>query len=324
MKIPSNLRSIYEAQLDVCQRLKERVDGMLLSEKKERWHYESRIKSPESFVIKVESGRCENPAAMEDFFACTIVVANHNEISDAEQIIRRLFNDIKRRPENSNITKKAAHSFQFDDVRLYVKLGSDSDLRARDYDEVKFEIQVKTFLQHAWAIATHDIIYKTDEVLWSRERIGYQIKAMLEHAELSIGSVISLSSQPMVNMSNTCADDISKVIELVKSEWDPARLPSNIKGLAENILNVLKLLRISIEDLREILDIEKQNQRGSCMLDETPYGAIICGLVSHRQKNLIDYLGDKRRASLIFVPKSIDIPHNVRDAKGFQGKLIIY
>ena len=47
-------------------------------------------------------------------------------------------------------------------------------------------MQVKTFLQHAWGIATHDLIYKTDDVSWSRQRIAYQIKAMLEHAEMSI------------------------------------------------------------------------------------------------------------------------------------------
>ena len=49
-----------------------------------------------------------------------------------------------------------------------------------------FEVQIKTILQHAWSIATHDLIYKTDTVSWPKERIAFQVKAMLEHAEIAI------------------------------------------------------------------------------------------------------------------------------------------
>jgi hypothetical protein len=38
------------------------------------WFFTWRLKELESFALKIETGRVSNPVALEDFFACTIVL----------------------------------------------------------------------------------------------------------------------------------------------------------------------------------------------------------------------------------------------------------
>jgi hypothetical protein len=79
MKVPASIRKLYEEQLEVNQRLKLKVDERIKNLRAERWHYESRLKQEQSFALKVESGRVPNPAALEDFFACTLVSCPRNK-----------------------------------------------------------------------------------------------------------------------------------------------------------------------------------------------------------------------------------------------------
>jgi hypothetical protein len=76
MKIPASIRRLYDDQDELCGQLKERVDALVRPNLHEKWHYESRTKTVESFTLKIESARFGDPAALEDFFAATIVVRN--------------------------------------------------------------------------------------------------------------------------------------------------------------------------------------------------------------------------------------------------------
>jgi ppGpp synthetase/RelA/SpoT-type nucleotidyltranferase len=168
MKIPASVRALYEDQKGTNERLRKTVDERMRGIKKERWHYESRVKELASFALKVESGRFKSPRSLEDFFACTLVVANAREIDEAEQLMRDSFAVERRKPELAGRTHKAANQFPFDDLRLYVSLPVGPAVPPSDLNGVVFEVQIKTFLQHAWSIATHELVYKTDDVNWSK------------------------------------------------------------------------------------------------------------------------------------------------------------
>lgn len=106
MKVPRSIRELFDAQHDLNSRLKVEVDRRLISLKEPRWHYESRVKGLYSFALKLETGRFADPSKLEDFFACTLVVANAREIERAEQIIRERFVVNARRPGRVNWTHK--------------------------------------------------------------------------------------------------------------------------------------------------------------------------------------------------------------------------
>ena len=142
------------------------------------WFYRDRVKTLESFTLKVETGRFPDYARMEDFFACTVIVPTFSQLDDAIGMIEDLFELVRRHPEGDAETHKGASNFTFDDLRLYVQRRAAANLPPSELDGIIFEIQIKTILQYAWGIATHDLIYKTDEVSWPKERIAYQVKAM--------------------------------------------------------------------------------------------------------------------------------------------------
>lgn len=57
MKIPLSVRNIYHDQYDKISLLKSLVDEKIKALRETSWHYESRIKSDESFALKLETGR---------------------------------------------------------------------------------------------------------------------------------------------------------------------------------------------------------------------------------------------------------------------------
>jgi ppGpp synthetase/RelA/SpoT-type nucleotidyltranferase len=257
MKVPGSIRRLYDDQKESCDALNDRVDGLLNPHLQSRWHYESRVKSIEAFTLKIESGRYLDPSALEDFFAATIVVRNITEITEAETIASGLFSVVKRRPKKDAETHKSPEQFPFDDLRLYVSWKDDPAVPVTGLKDIIFELQIKTFLQHAWSIATHDLVYKSDDASWSKARIAYQIKAMLEHAEVSIQEATRLSESTSLAKSDLRTSSLRKFISLITELWSKDDLPSDVRRLAENVMYLAQLVQLQPDDLATLLNEDK-------------------------------------------------------------------
>ena len=312
MKVSLAIREMFEDQLDLNNRLKDEVDKRMAFLKQPRWHYESRVKELESFALKVETGRFTNPRRLEDFFACTLVVANTSEIEAANQLICKTFALDSRRPKDANLTHKSSDSFPFDDLRLYVTLGKDPTMPESDLDDMLFEVQIKTFLQHAWSIATHDFLYKSDSVNWSKERIAFQIKAMLEHAELSIQEVDRLAQSTSLAKENMQTKDTRKSIELLKKHWsEEGLLPHDVRRLAENINKLLDALGVKVKRLDKILDTEKEKTGRNLPLNLSPYGIIVQSLFRHEKSKMVLFLTREEEKVKVVINDEIELPPDI-------------
>jgi ppGpp synthetase/RelA/SpoT-type nucleotidyltranferase len=308
MKIPQSVRVLYEDLKPKYESLKEAVDRLMVMKKEPRWHYESRVKEDESFALKLETGRVKNPSAPEDFFGCTLVVENHSRIAAAEEMVSALFELDSRRPKNAKQTHLQPSSFEFDDLRLFVKWKDERTLPATGFHGVVFEIQIRTFLQHAWGIATHDFVYKSDDVDWPASRIAYQVKAMLENAELSIGAAQKLSDSAMIDRTNDQFGELKHLIQEIRSRWEPERLPKDLRRLAEIICDLSYILNIKLDDIWGAVDEASSKGAGAKTLDLSPYSATIAALISQRGANLFEPLEHYRNKRSIFVPTEIDLP----------------
>lgn len=309
MKIPHSVRALYAEQLPINERLRAKVDKTLRAiAAPRRWYYESRIKTEDSFALKLESGRVRDPRAAEDFFACTLVVQNLSAIEQAEQKIRDLFQIVERRPRAADQTHKLAETFPFDDLRLYGLWKDDPSLPETGLSPVRFEIQVKTFLQHAWGIATHDLIYKTDDVSWSRQRIAYQIKAMLEHAEVSIQEADRLAQTVALAKSQPDTEVLKDIILLLKETWDSASLPADLRRLAENTRNIMTLARIEVAEVRAAIEAECRRQKGSLPANISPYATIVQAVAWHNGQALRAGLAKRGLSVRLLLTDEMDLP----------------
>lgn len=295
MKIVQSVQELYNSNQLYFKIIKTKVDEVIKSNKNERWHYESRIKEIESFSMKVEMARFNKVEIFEDFFACTIVVKNLSEISFAENFIKKYFNIKFKRPLYPYFTHKESFSFQFDDLRLYVSLKDfDTGEFAPNLYDLIFEIQIKTFLQHAWSIATHDLIYKSDKINWAKERIAYQVKASLEHAEVTISGVEELSKISELAKENKEVKKVNQLISVILKHWQPDDLPSDRRRLAQNIIGFIEAIGISVTELNEILKSEKQQGRGTLTRDLSPYLIVVQSVVNTNQDRIQNYLTDRQ------------------------------
>lgn len=309
MKIPASIRALYAEQKEPNERLQAKVDEILGPiARRNRWHYESRIKLEPSVALKVESGRVSDPKRVEDFFACTIVVRNLSEIGQAERVICDTFSLEERRPRRADRTHKNPDSFPFDDLRLYVHWKDDPALPETGLESIRFEVQIKTFLQHAWGIATHDLVYKTDDVDWSRERIAFQIKAMLEHAEISIQEAGRLAETAALAKTHRTTQDLKEIITFLRDVWAAEFLPADLRRLAENTKTLMQLADIRMDRLRQLIEVEKRRNKGELPLNVSPYGIIVQALAWGEEDKLKAGLIDNRRREKLLVTSEMELP----------------
>lgn len=305
MKIDKNVRDAFSEQLAINQLVQQQVEFRRNIFDK-NWHFISRLKSEESFALKIEAGICNKDLIIDDFYACTLVVRNSTEISAATKIVEENFDVVDRRPEYPDKTKIRPTEFQFDDLRIYAKL-KPGYTGSSEIHNVIFEIQIKTFLQHAWGIATHDLTYKTDEVNWARFRVASQIRAMLEHAELSIERFESLATSNIIAKEYQEYRETHKIIFGLQSRFDPAALPKDLQRLAKAIKSVLDILGVTVEKCMECLDEDTRHGRGVNELNLSPYSIVLQSVFSHANLDEGHFKG-RAKSRQIMLSRSVAIP----------------
>ena len=320
MKVHASVRAIFNDQRSVAEALKLHVDEALQADKPPRWHFESRLKELNSFAAKLDTGRVKRPQALEDFLACSIVVPNSAALAKADAWVRQKFTVKYQRPTDPSVAKKFANSFPFDDLRLYCVRGNDGSRPEEPIDDVVFEVQVKTFLQHAWGVATHDLNYKTDDVRWGKDRIVSHLKAAVEFAELSLQEAETLSHSGALQLIHTPTIETARVIEMLQLFWDRDELPENLRGLAETIRSIAIDSKIGIDKLEKALAREKA-KNGSMPANLSPYGTIIQTLLRDHLPDMTNMLRNTRSRVNLFITSEMEMPSGF-DASAYPERIV--
>lgn len=308
MKVLKCIRDIYDERRPLYDRLEQDVRDVLKSKgEAKNWFFLSRVKELKSFALKIETGRVSEPKDLEDFVACTIVVPTTTEISRATEMVLDSYDLKERRPRCDKHTTKSSAEFRFDDLRLYVAQRASNSGKNRDLVGMVFEVQIKTILQHAWSIATHDLIYKSNTVSWARERIAYQVKAMLEHAEVAIGEANRLARAPAVAKTDRQTATILKLINIVTDIWSQGRLPDDIRRLANNISDVLRSCDVGPESFAGIINAERR-RLGTLPIDLSPYAFTIQALAQNEGTQFEQKFNRREVRQKIVIHEGMELP----------------
>lgn len=312
MKISSSITRIYQDNLDLYMKLETLVEMKIRSAIEKTWHYDGRIKELESFAQKVETCRFNEEEILHDLFACRVVVDNITEINNIKNILSKHFKIIKSLPPTSSFTHKKPEEFPFDDIRLYCTWND--DIRRPNEELIKdlvFEVQIKTYLQHAWSISTHSMIYKGNDIDWKLNRVAFQIKAMLEHAELSIGNAEALSNTTFLPKENKEFLKLKRIHKVILEYWERDYLPKDLKRLAQNINKLLNDIDMDMKEYRKLLNNSIDHNKKITIKKLSPYYTTLQLLNNHEEEKLIQFINKNEK--VIFI-EELELSENVISA----------
>lgn len=306
MKISAQIDSVYDSIKSSADDLASYIEHTLKQACYEkRWLYISRVKDRESFAQKLETGRYAKVEDIDDAFACTIVVANIDDIKLAVNLVREHFKVITRRPADPKISPHAPENFVYDSLRLYCRVQGAHT--SRQYGAMTFEIQIKSFLEHAWSVATHDFNYKTEKVSWAKSRIVAQLKAMLDNVELTISKAQMLYRSKILSKDSSQYKSVNEAIDFYTKYWNKSRLPRDLRRLADCTTSLIYALKIDFKTLESALVAEIAVGRGTATLSLSPFQVCVQSLINQRPDTI----------------KSFIKFSNTKDKKAYNYKLLL-
>jgi ppGpp synthetase/RelA/SpoT-type nucleotidyltranferase len=203
---------------------------------------QARRKEPGSLAEKIETGRYGRWSDLDDQFACTIVIPTLSAEASVLEFLSQQFNGVEVRTRNA--TRKDPAIFRYDATRFIGRLKDLPTDTAPEIHHLKFEVQIRSALEHAWSVATHSLAYKSDTVDWRRLRLAAQLKASIEQLDLLIAGfehsadLIPTQHWPEVE-ARTRVERFFK--KLVVSGAIPAELqPERWSRFCENYISLIR------------------------------------------------------------------------------------
>lgn len=201
---------------------------------KSNFAFIDRIKTIESLSEKIETGRYSKWDDLDDFYAATIIIPSLNYETEIIGFLRKMFVEVQLKKRGN--TKKAPDVFRFDSTRFIGKLqqiGAPTPI-----GNINFEIQIKTAFEHAWSVATHSMVYKTNNIDWKLLRIASQLKSSVEQLDLIVSgskqlhTFVTEHEWPEIKLKKQFLDSTNEFLRNVNV---PIELkPKDSSRLAEN------------------------------------------------------------------------------------------
>ena len=168
-----NLKEIlsqFDSTKNNYERLLEYIEATIKSlmenEKIQIHEIKGRIKDRESLSKKIETKDYKYSSLSEITDICGIRIITYFS-DDVDKIASLLEEEFDLDQDNSIDKRKTQDPTKFGYVSLHYILklgGSRAGLTENiNYKELKFEVQIRTILQHAWAEIEHDFGYKSDQ-----------------------------------------------------------------------------------------------------------------------------------------------------------------
>lgn len=155
----------YDEKLANYQSLEQEVKFIItefLKDNKIKYErIESRIKTKESFLDKIERKNYVKPfEEMRDILGVRIIFLFLSDLKSFEKDIRTLFDIIE---VDNKILNSEVNQFGYSSIHFIAKLND--ECTGPRYDKIKsnhFEIQIRTLAMHSWANISHHLNYKKD------------------------------------------------------------------------------------------------------------------------------------------------------------------
>jgi ppGpp synthetase/RelA/SpoT-type nucleotidyltranferase len=254
--LPSELTQKFDYLLPFLRQLKKYIfDTISPFAERHEFPFYGRIKTVESLAEKIETGRYRKFSDLDDLVAFTLIIPTATHEIEVLDFCRKSFNVIKIRSKEN--TDKSPDRFRFDSTRVIGKAKPTTgvDTGQPSLFNILFEIQIRTAFEHAWSVATHDLVYKGSLANWKSLRLAAQLKAVSESLDASVAAFDELSKGIVESPSRQVAEKklvCSFLVELFQRSTMPTEMaPLSFSRTAENLATIIK----TIHPQEEISDV---------------------------------------------------------------------
>ena len=203
----------YEQNRPLYESLAHKVENIItenLEQKGIQYHsVTSRGKSLESFNKKAQSEKYTDPVnEIKDMAGIRVITYLESDVTKAVDILEDLF-DIDKKNSLDQSQLLGSDKLGYRSVHYVAKFNKKRCRlpEYKPYENLPFEIQIRSILQHAWAEIEHDRNYKfTGKLPTQLERRFYLISGMLECADREFVAI----AQEIDKYKNTVVEDLIK------------------------------------------------------------------------------------------------------------------
>ncbi len=155
----------------------------------------SRIKDEESFVEKCIRKEYASPAVqVTDLLGIRIVLNSEYDLENAETAVRKVLNIDTEKSPNYLVAEEPS-IMGYRSLHLVGSLTTNNAMGDTDDSIFRFEVQIRTALQHAWAELEHKLSYKKPGSLPDfLQRRLYLAAAGLEMVDQAFGDIVRYAS----------------------------------------------------------------------------------------------------------------------------------
>lgn len=244
----------------------------------------TRTKDFDSLKNKIESkSKYNNLEEITDIVGCRIITYFESDLERIVEIIKKEFEIDK---ENSIDKKEILEDDRFGYLSYHIICSINETRKVlseyKIYQNIKFEIQIRTILQHAWAEIEHDIGYKSniqvpkqfrrrfsriagllemvdDEFSKIKEEINNYSKNLETTKDNLLNADINANSLKLYIQRNHTLEEIDK--KLIKELNTKYYLDNEDKFLNDRVNIILKnIQKTNIKQIKELNELLKNNK----------------------------------------------------------------
>ena len=195
---------------------------------------EYRVKSKESFIEKCKKDKYKNPISeITDVCGLRIIGYTNHDVKEIQSIIESEFKiDKDNSIDKSRIMRDDQVGYRSVHYVASIKSNRSQLPEYQEYKHIKFEIQIRTLLQHAWAEIEHDRNYKFSGELPSEiKRRFYLVAGSLELLDREFEQI---------------SEDIDTYAKDIRNKAEKGDLDENINSTSLIEYLTVKLIDINI------------------------------------------------------------------------------
>jgi len=122
-----------------------------------------------------------------------------------------------------------------------------------------------------------------------------------------------LSSSSFLDKKNITYEKRRAIVDFIKNEWNSDSddfMPSDLKRLAEVMLNILSASNLEVESLQRAVKKETEKGRGTVTKNLSIYSILLQSLINQEHDKIMKYLQGKKQKNKqqILIPPEIELP----------------